>query len=137
MCIVKYMSKNSTSEQPPLSRRENQIMDILFSKGECNVIEITDAMPDELSRNAIRTFLTILEGKRYITRRKDGREYFYTALPDKEKAGDNAFGKVLDVFFSGSISTAMAAQFTNGKRIKDDELDKLQSLIEEARKNRK
>lgn len=112
-------------------------MDILFSRGECNVKDITDAMPDELSRNAIRTFLTILEGKRYITRRKDGREFLYTAVPDKKEAGDSAFGKVLDVFFNGSISTAIAAQFTNGKQIKDDELDKMQKLIEEARKNRK
>jgi len=130
------MSKDKENS-PPLSRRENQIMDILFSRGESSVIEITDAMPDELTRNAIRTFLTILEGKKYISRRKEGREFFYTAMTDKEEAADSALGKVLEVFFNGSMSNAVAAQFTNGKKIQEDELEKLQSLIDQARNRNK
>ena len=125
-----YFEIMSKKKEPatPLSRRENQIMEILFSQGECSVIQITEAMPDELSRNAIRTFLTILEGKRYITRRKEGREFYYSALTDKTKAADSALGKVLDVFYNGSLSNALASQFTNGKKIKEDELEKLQNL---------
>ena len=130
------MSRNKQSAAP-LSRRENQIMDILFTKGECTVIQITEAMPDELSRNAIRTFLTILEGKKHISRRKEGREFLYSAVTDKESAAQNAMSKVLDVFFNGSLSTAVAAQFTNADKIKEDELEKLQKLIDEARNQKK
>lgn len=128
------MSTNKQEPTAPLSRRENQIMDILFSKGESSVIEITEAMPDGLSRNAVRTFLTILEGKKHVTRRKQGREFFYSAATDKESAAQNALGKVLDVFFNGSLSTAVATQFTHEEKIKEDELEKLQQLIDAARK---
>lgn len=128
------MSVSKQEPTAPLSRRENQIMDILFSQGESSVIEITKAMPDGLSRNAVRTFLTILEGKRHISRRKQGREFFYSATTNKESAAQNALGKVLDVFFNGSLSTAVAAQFTNADNIKEGELEKLQQLIDTARK---
>lgn len=131
------MSRKKNNASVPLSRRESQIMDILFERGECSVIEITEAMPDELSRNAVRTFLTILEGKRHITRRKQGREFFYSAVKDKNSAAQNALGKVLDVFFEGSLSTAVAVQFTNADKIKEDELEKLQQLIDQARNKKR
>lgn len=137
MCSLVCMSKQSEQKNSPLSRRESQIMDILFSEGECSVAKITESMPDDLSRNAIRTFLTILEGKKHITRRKEGREFFYSTAADKKSAAQRAFNRVLDVFFNGSISTAVAARFTNAKDIKEDELVKLQNLIDEARKRQK
>lgn len=130
------MSSKKQEPTPPLSRRENQIVDILFTNGESSVIEITDAMPDDLTRNAVRTFLTILEGKKQVIRRKKGREFFYTAATDKDSAAQNALGKVLDVFFNGSLSTAVAAQFTSSGKIKDEELEKLQELIDATRKNK-
>ena len=108
-------------------------MDILYQRGECSVIEITEAMHDELSRNAIRTFLTILEGKKQITRQKRGREFFYQAARDKKTAANSAINKVLDVFFNGSISSAVAARFTESEQINEEELERLQQLIDEAR----
>ena len=127
------MLMSKKSETPSLSRRESQIMDILYKRGECSVIEVTEAMMDELSRNAIRTFLTILEDKKHITRRKKGREFYYSAVTDKESAAQSAISKVLDVFFNGSISNAVAARFTGSDEIKAEELERLQQLINEAR----
>lgn len=120
-----------------LSRRENQIMDILYTKGPSTVAEITEAMPDELTRNAIRTFLTLLEGKNNVTRTKEGREFIYSTATNKSEAAQSALSKVLDVFFEGSLSNAVAARFTgNDKKITPDELARLENLIRDARRNK-
>ena len=117
------------------SRRERQIMDILYVKGPSTVTEVTSHMPDDLSRNAVRTFLTLLEGKRSVTRIKEGREFIYQPATEKSTAAHSALSKVLDVFFDGSLSEAVAARFDGStKKISKDELTRLEALIKEARK---
>lgn len=120
-----------------LSRRENQIMEILYAKGPSTVAQITEAMPDELTRNAVRTFLTLLEGKNSVTRTKEGREFIYSPATKKSDAAQSALSKVLDVFFDGSLSNAVAARFTgNDKKITPDELARIEDLIRDARHNK-
>ncbi|MEN8716740.1 MAG: BlaI/MecI/CopY family transcriptional regulator [Verrucomicrobiales bacterium] len=117
-----------------LSRRENQIMEILYAKGPSTVAQITSSMPDDLSRNAVRTFLTLLEGKRSVTRTKEGREFIYSPATEKSDAAQSALSKVLDVFFDGSLSDAVAARFNGStKKISPDELARLEKLIRQAR----
>jgi predicted transcriptional regulator len=120
-----------------LSRRENQIMEILYAKGPSTVVQITAQMPDNLSRNAIRTFLTLLEGKGSVTRTKEGREFIYSPATEKSAAAQSALSKVLDVFFDGSLSDAVAARFSgSSKKISIDELSRLEELINEARRKK-
>lgn len=109
-------------------------MEILFTRGEGTVAAVTDEMPDNLSRNAIRTILTILEGKGRVVRRKEGREFFYSPSTDKQEAAQTALQRVLKVFFNGSLADAVSARFDGGTdKIDDSELKQLQSLIEQAR----
>jgi len=120
--------------QSELSRRESQIMEILYASGPSTVTQVTNLMPDPLSRNAVRTFLTLLEGKGKVTRTKNGREFTYCPATDKSKAAQSALTKVLDVFFNGSLSDAVAARFGgNTKKISDDELSRLEELVKQAR----
>jgi len=129
---------NKKKQLPSLSKREAQIMEVLFSRGECSVVDIVEYMPEKVTRSAVRTFLALLEGKGCLSRRKQGREFFYTAATDKELAAKSALGKVLNVFFNGSVSSAIAAQFSNGAdEIEDDELVELEALIKKIRKERK
>lgn len=120
-----------------LSRRERQILEILFERGPSTVVQITDVMPDPLSRNAIRTFLTHLTSKGAVIREKHGREFTYHPATEKSDAAQSALSKVLDIFFNGSVSNAVAARFGGGKKkISDTELAELEALIEEARRQK-
>ena len=117
-----------------LSRRETQIMEILFASGPLTVAELTDKMPGDLSRNGIRTFVTILTSKGKLTRTKEGREFIYAPSSEKATVANSALGKLLDVFFNGSLSDAVAARFSGTKtKIDEKELARLEQLIAEAR----
>jgi len=124
-------SSNALSE---LSRRETQIMEILFASGPLTVADITEKMPGDLSRNGIRTFLTILTHKGKVTRTKEGREFIYAPSSEKAAVAHTALGKLLDVFFNGSLSDAVAARFSGTKgKIDEKELARLEKLISEMR----
>ena len=130
--------KKSSSAPPELSKRESQIMELLYIHGASTVAQVTDLFPEPLSRNAVRTFLGILENKGHLTRIKEGREFTYSPVTSQSKAAQSALSKVLDVFFKGSLSDAVAAKFQgDGSSINDDELARLEALIAEARKNSK
>lgn len=119
---------------PEHSRRESQIMEILYAAGPSTVAEVTAKMPDPISRNAVRTFLTLLDGKGSVTREKSGREFIYRPATAKSTAAHSALAKVLDVFFNGSLSDAVAARFSgSGRNISKSELARLEDLIREAR----
>ncbi|MFK7852184.1 MAG: BlaI/MecI/CopY family transcriptional regulator [Akkermansiaceae bacterium] len=131
------MSKKSSDEMSKLSRREIQIMEILFASGPSTVAQLTERMPDDLSRNAVRTFLTILASKGKVTRKKDGREFVYATASKKDAVAHSALQKLLDVFFNGSLSDAVAAGFSGSKnKIDDQELLRLERLIAEARESK-
>lgn len=120
-----------------LSRREIQIMEILYSSGPLTVADLTEKMPDDLSRNGIRTFLTILTSKGKLTRTKAGREFTYSPTREKTEVAHTALGRLLDVFFNGSLSDAVAARFSGTKeKIDDTELARLEELIAEARRSK-
>ena len=121
-----------------LSRRETEIMEILFALGEATVTAVTEKMPDELSPNGVRTMLTILEGKGRVTRRKEGREYFYKPSTDPAVAGQSALQQVLRVFFEGSLKQALQARFTGSGGLPDaGEIAELEALVREAKRQAK
>ena len=116
-----------------LSRRERQIMEVLFARDEATVNEIQVELPNPPAHTAVRTMLKILEGKKLVKRRKVGRGFVYRAIQAKTKAGSKALGNVLDVFFGGSVESALAAHFAGeGPAIDADTARRLKKLIDAA-----
>ena len=118
-----------------LSRRERQIMDVLFARGEATVNQIAEALPDPPTPMAVRRMMHILEEKGHLRRREQGREVVYAPKEAKDKAGRSAFEKVLETFFGGSLEEALAAHLVSRKDgVSAGERERLISLIEQARK---
>jgi BlaI family transcriptional regulator, penicillinase repressor len=118
-----------------LSRRERQIMDLLFQRGRATASDVQTALPDPPSYSAVRALLRILEEKGHVSHVQDGARYVYAPRLDREKARTSALRHLVATFFDGSAEQAMAALIdTHGRRLDDDELDRMAALIERARK---
>lgn len=118
-----------------LSRRERQIMDVVFARGQATVNEVVEAIPDAPTPMAVRRLMHILEAKMQLRRKKRGREVVYLPRETKAKAGRNAFQRVLATFFGGSLESALAAHLDSRKAgLSDDERERLILLIELAKK---
>lgn len=120
-----------------LSRRERQLMDILYSSGKVTTEEIRARMKDPPSGNAVRTLLHILEKKGYLHRRKTGREYLYEPTQRKSHVGIGALQHVLTTFYEGSIEKALTAHLTRRQVLQPGEYRRLAQIIDEARKKEK
>src|SRR5688572_18713740 len=92
-----------------LSRRERQIMDIIYARGEAAALDVFQALPDPPSKTAVRTLLRILEEKGHLRHRQVGLKYLYRPSKARGQAGRSAFQRVLDIFFDGSLEKAVAA----------------------------
>jgi BlaI family penicillinase repressor len=92
-----------------LSRREREIMDIIYARGELSAAEVREAMDDAPSDSAIRTHLRILEEKGNLKHREDGLRYIYSPVHSRGKASRSVLRKVLDTFFEGSLAKAVAS----------------------------
>ena len=120
-----------------LSKRERQIMDVVYAHGEATVSQVLAGLPDPPMRGALRTLLRILERKGHLTHRQVGREFVYRPTQPRGQAGRSALGRVLDVFFGGSLESAVAAHLSDPRRAKKpsaEELRRLSDLIEKAKK---
>ena len=117
-----------------LSRRETQIMDVVFQLGEATAAEILEHLPDPPSYSAVRALLTILEEKGHLIHRRDGARYVYAPTLANDKAQQSALNHLLKTFFSGSASQVVAALLSTND-LSPDELEELARLIEEARKD--
>ena len=118
-----------------LSRREREIMDLVFALNQATLGEILDRMEDPPTRPALRSILTILENKGHLQHRKSGREFVYAATHEKKGAGRSALRRVLDVFFGGSLQDAVAAHLAGpGEKIDRGELAALEQLVAQAAK---
>jgi BlaI family transcriptional regulator, penicillinase repressor len=119
-----------------LSKRERQIMDVIYAHGEATVTQVLARMPDPPMRGALRTMLRILERKGHIAHREQGREFVYRPTQERGKAGRSALGRVLDVFFGGSLEHAVAAHLSDPRRaakLSKEDLQRLSELIEQAK----
>ena len=116
-----------------LSRRERQIMDVLFQMSEASAGDVHEALEDAPSYSAVRTLLRILEEKGLITHREEGRKYIYRPLGSSKSAGKGALKRVLNVFFGGSLESALAAHLGDSRnRLSSEEIDRLRKIIDEA-----
>ena len=124
----------SPAHDDDLSMRERQIMDVVYRLREATVAEVTEAIPDPPTPNAVRTMLGNLRQKGLLKRGKRGRAAVYSPRTRRETAAKAALRRVLDVFFAGSIASAVAAHLADPRRrLSDEEVEELERLIEEAR----
>ena len=122
------------SELVHLSRRERQIMDVVYAKGEATATDVLELIPNAPTRTAVRTLLRILEEKGHLKHVKRGREFVYRPTRQRERAGKSAFQRVLQTFFDGSLEKAVAAHLADpGSEISQDELQRLSSLIRQVK----
>ena len=96
-----------------LSRRERQIMDVLYSRGEASADDVVAGLSDPPTRTAVRTFLRILEDKGLVRHEKRGRAFVYRPTRPAGAVGKSAFRKVLETFFGGSVEKALAAHLAD------------------------
>lgn len=120
-----------------LSKRERQIMDVIYAHGEATAAQVHARIPHPPMQGALRTMIRILEQKGYLTHRQEGRQFVYRPTQPRGRAGRSALSRVLDVFFGGSLEKAVAAHLSDPgrtRRLAADELQRLANLVEEAKK---
>jgi predicted transcriptional regulator len=116
-----------------LSRRERQIMDIVYRGGRVTAAEVNARLPDPPSYSAVRALLRILEQKGHLRHERDGTRYVYLPVVAKRSARRSALHDLVDTFFEGSAEKVVAA-LLDRRDIGDGELERLSALIEQARK---
>ena len=118
-----------------LSRREREIMEVIYRLGECSTNDVLAAMASPPTRTAVRTFLGILEQKGHLVHRKEGREFIYRPTRPQKQAARSALQSILGTFFGGSIEKAVVAYLSDPKqRLDRGEIKRLRELIDEAQK---
>jgi BlaI family transcriptional regulator, penicillinase repressor len=126
------------SEEAGLSRRERQIMDILYQRGKVSASEVREAMPDAPSYSAVRAMLRVLEDKGHIKHRAEGLKYVYVPTVNRDKAKMSAVKHLLGTFFDGSPEQAVAALLdVSSTRLTREELDRMSKMIEKAKREGK
>ncbi len=134
------MPRNPPSPPPPpaLSRRERQIMDILYAHPApgASVANVLAALPDPPSYSAVRALLRILEDKGHARHRNDKGKYLYIPTTPRPQAAKAALRRVLETFFAGSLENALAAHLADpATALSRAELRRLAALIQEAKKS--
>jgi len=125
------------SENPhhQLSRRERQIMDIIYQRGQATAAEVLQNLPNPPGYSAVRAMLRLLEEKGYLKHEQDGPRYLFKPTLAREKARKSAMKQMLETFFDGSTEQAVAALLNLSKsKLGKEELDRLSKMIETAKK---
>lgn len=117
-----------------LSRRERQIMDVIYRRGSASVSEVRERLPDPPSYSAVRAMLRILEEKGHLRHEEEGPRYVYYPTVPRSAARESALKHLLRTFFGGSTSAAVAALLDlGGEELSEAELERLSELIEKTR----
>ena len=126
------MAKRAPTDD--LSRRERQVMDILYRKGESTVAEIMQAMPDPPTYSAVRSVLRILDEKKLVGHREDGPRYVYFPARPTDRAREDALAHVVSTYFAGAPEEAVTALLRlSDADLSDAELARLREKIRRAR----
>jgi predicted transcriptional regulator len=121
-----------------LSRRERQIMDVLYQRGKSSASEVRQAMSDAPSYSAVRAMLRILEEKGHVRHQAEGMRYLYLPTVARDKAKRSAVKHLLGTFFDDSPEQIVAALLdVSSTRLTREELDRMVAMIEQARKEGK
>ncbi len=123
------------NSQKNLSRRERQIMDIIYQLGQATAAEVLENLPDPPSYSAVRAMLKILEDKGHLRHKQQGPRYVFLPKVSREKAKRSAVKHLLQTFFDGSAASAVATLLDVSRSdLSNAELDRLNSLISQAKK---
>ena len=118
-----------------LSRRERQMMDILYQRGRASATEIHQALPDPPSYSAVRAKLRVLEDKGHVRHEEQALRYVYLPTLARDTARRSALRHVVSTFFEGSVEEAVAALLDlSAAQLSKPDLDRISNLIEEAKK---
>ena len=118
-----------------LSRRERQIMDVVYRLGQASAADVLENMPDPPGYSAVRTMLRLLEEKGFLRHDQDGPRYVYLPTISRDKARQSALTQLVQTFFDNSTEQTVAALLDMSKsKMSDEELERLSELIEKARK---
>ena len=115
-----------------LSRRERQIMDVVYQHGQATAAEVLDALPDPPGYSSVRALLRVLEGKGHLRHRRQGPRYVFVPTVSRETARRSALARVVQTFFDGSTQATVAALIDQSSMSPAD-LDRLEDLIDRAR----
>jgi predicted transcriptional regulator len=117
-----------------LSRRERQIMDVVYRRGRATAAEVQDGLADPPSYSAIRALLRVLEEKGHLRHEQDGPRYVFLPIVARDKARRSALRQLVQTFFEGSTAQAVAALLGEpGAKLSDEDLDRLSQMIDQAR----
>src|SRR5712691_216378 len=120
---------------PALSRRERQIMDILYKRGRATASEVMDDLSGRPHSSTVRTQLRVLEEKGHVTHEEEGLRYVYVPAVPRRAARKSALRHLVDTFFDGSAEQVVAAVLGGeGTRLTDDELNRIAELVAKAKK---
>src|SRR5580704_8308382 len=129
--------EDSQKNDLSLSRRERQIMDILFTLGRASGPEIQERLPDRPGYSAVRTILRVLERKGHVRHVEEGLRYVYLPAMERETAKKSAIQRLVSTFFDGSAKAAAAALLDPGSaQLSDEDLKDLEGMIRKARKEK-
>ena len=118
-----------------LTRREREIVDILFRLGEASAADVREAMREPPSYSAVRALLNLLVEKGRVRHRRDGKRYVYAPTMSAKTASRSALQHLVATFFEGSVEKAVASVLDQAAgRLSHAELDRLAAMIEQARK---
>jgi len=120
-----------------LSRRERQIIDILYRRGRATAAEVMTELPGQPSYSTVRTQLRVMEEKGHVRHQEDGQRFVYMPAVPRGAVRKSALKHLIDTFFEGSPEQAVAALLGgDASRLTAEELDRIEELIKKARKER-
>ena len=123
------------NKKDPLSRREREIMDILYRETALTASEVVERLPGKPSNSTVRTLLRILEEKGHVKHEQQGMRYLYTPTVNREKARRSALRHLISTFFEDSPEAVVSTLLDERSvKLSDEQLDSLAQLIERARK---
>ena len=118
-----------------LSRRERQIIDILYRRGRATAAEVMEDLPGHPSYSTVRTQLRVLEEKGHVRHEDDGQRYVYSPAAPRGTVRRSALKHLVETFYEGSVEQAVAALLGGeGAQLTEEELDRIEDLIRKARK---
>ena len=120
---------------PDLSRRERQIMDVIYKRAKATAAEVQQDLPDQPNYSTVRAQLRVLEEKGYVRHEEQGLRYVFLPTIPREQARESALRRLVDTFFEGSAEGVVAALLDGSAgKLSEGELDRLSGLIDKAKK---
>jgi BlaI family penicillinase repressor len=117
-----------------LSKRERQILEILYQRGESSAAEVQEILNDGSSYSAVRGMLRVLHEKELVNHRSVGAKYVFSPATPRDEAGKSALRNLVDTFFAGSIEQVVTTLLSqNQRKLSESDLDRLAILIQQAK----